>query len=239
MQDTTPLDFRVPSLIAAEPSQVVKFLKSENELPNYLAGTTVVLVGIGDTAPPQSYLGINQQKNLFQIWSAIVTASGAKVGVDPSPRGGPAPLHVPSVALVPIAQAAEWTPAAKTFTIFTLGAGTIEFEPNTAIFSDPDAMPAAIDKIAAYLVANRSARIELTGTSDHEGSLATAVALSLLRAKAVEAALVERGASTDQITVRGVGWQFPGYVNDQGANGVLLPGPAAHNRSVIVTTISS
>ena len=239
LQDISPLDFGVSSLIAAEPSQVVNFLTSEDELPNYLAGITVVLVGIGDTAPPQSPLGINQQKNLLQIWLAIATASGANVDVDSTPRGGPAPLHVPTVTLVPIAQAAEWTPTAKTFTIFTLGTETIAFEPNTALFSDPDAMTAAITKIAEYLVANHAARVELTGTSDHQGSLTQAIALSLQRAMAVKTALVEQGASPDQITTRGVGWQFPGYVYDLGPNGVLLPGPAAHNRSVIVTPLSN
>jgi OmpA-OmpF porin, OOP family len=49
--------------------------------------------------------------------------------------------------------------------------------------------------------------------------------------------LVSDGAQPDQIVTRGVGWQFRGYQNDQGPGGVLLPGPAENNRSVIVTRL--
>ena len=133
LQEIGPLNFRVSALIAADPTDVVKFLKREHELPD-LAGITVVLVGIGDTAPPQSLLSIAQQNNLIAIWSAIVRAGGAKaVDIDSSPRGGSAPLHVPYVASVPIFQAKEWSPTVRTFTIFTLGT-TITFQPNTAVF---------------------------------------------------------------------------------------------------------
>ena len=57
---------------------------------------TVVLVGVGDTAPPQLPLSIGQQDNVVAIWSAIAKAGGAtSVRVDPAPLSGPAPAHVP------------------------------------------------------------------------------------------------------------------------------------------------
>jgi hypothetical protein len=102
LQEIGPLNFRKLSLLRAHPIAVAAFLAHEDELPN-LKGETVVLVGIGDTAPPQGQLSISQQTNLIRIWSAIVKASGALVRVDLTPRGGPAPTHVPSVQLVPVA----------------------------------------------------------------------------------------------------------------------------------------
>jgi hypothetical protein len=103
LQVVEPLDFRMPGLMEENPARIVKSLIHENELP-YLNGMNVVLAGIGDTAPPQHRLSTAQQKNLREIWSAIVTAAGAKqpVQVDFTPRGEPAPSHVPPVQLVPV-----------------------------------------------------------------------------------------------------------------------------------------
>ena len=103
LQVVEPLDFRIPGLMEENPARIVKSLLHENELP-YLNGMDVVLTGIGDTAPPQHRLSIGQQKQLREIWSAIITAAGAKrpVQVDPTPRGEPAPSHVPPVQLVSV-----------------------------------------------------------------------------------------------------------------------------------------
>jgi hypothetical protein len=100
LQETGQVNFRKPGLLDASPTQVAMQLKREHELP-YLKGMTVELIGIGDTSPPQQQLDIAQRNNLIAIWSAIIKASGANVGVDRTPRGGPAPTHVPPVLLVP------------------------------------------------------------------------------------------------------------------------------------------
>lgn len=102
LQETGALNFREPGLLQAKPSEVVARLAREGELPTSLKGETVFLVGIGDTAPPQGQLSISQQTNLVAIWRAIAKASGAMVYVDPIPRGGPAPTHVPPVEIVPV-----------------------------------------------------------------------------------------------------------------------------------------
>jgi hypothetical protein len=51
----------------------------------------------------------------------------------------------------------------------------------------------------------------------------------------VRAVLLALGARPRQILTRGLAWHFRGYRDDQGPGGALLPGPAEHNRSVIVT----
>jgi outer membrane protein OmpA-like peptidoglycan-associated protein len=113
--------------------------------------------------------------------------------------------------------------------------GPVGFEPNTAVFRDPAAANAALRQLAQYLAANPAAKIELSGTTAHLGTLAGGRALSLQRAETVKAALVRMGTHPGQIVMQGLAWRFPGYINDQGPDGGLLPGPAEHNRSVIVT----
>jgi outer membrane protein OmpA-like peptidoglycan-associated protein len=233
LQETGPLNFRQPGTLQSNPRDVVTFLTREHELPN-LKGMAIVLVGIGDTTPPQQPLSISQRANLIAIWRAIaVAAEATSVFVDPTPRSGPAPAHVPSVALVPIPRQQSWSPSDKTF-VFPDN-GPVGFDPNTAVFRDPSAAARALRRLGRYLAANPSARIELTGTTAHWGTLRSCIDLSLRRARAVEAVLVSYSASPSQIRIRGLGWKFPGYQNDQGPNRTLLPGPAEHNRSVIVS----
>lgn len=235
LQETGPMSFRQPDLLMADPHEVVSFLSRNHELPTALAGTIVVLIGIGDTAPPQQQLSISQQQNLTAIWSAIIRAAKARVMVDSSPRQAPAPAHVPRVLLVPVPAASPWQPGPGNLTHVFSDGGPVGFEPNTAVFRDPTAASRTLRTLADYLIANPSVRILLTGTTAHWGTLASCIALSLQRAGEVKAVLVQLGASPSQIKTRGLGWRFPGYVNDQAPGGGLLPGPAEHNRSVIVT----
>jgi OmpA-OmpF porin, OOP family len=94
-----------------------------------------------------------------------------------------------------------------------------------------------LNKIARYLTTNPTARILLTGTTAHWGTLASDIALSMERSNAVRMILVQLGASPRQIKTRGLGWKFSGYQDDQGPDGALLPGPAEQNRSVILTKL--
>jgi OmpA-OmpF porin, OOP family len=242
LSETGSMDFRQQGLLEALPSDVVAFLTAQHELP-HLKGISVVFVGIGDTAPPQHPLSIAQRDNLIAIWSAIAKAGGAtSVQIDPAPLSGPAPARVPPVSLVPIPAEPVWTPPANSGSsnsgsgVFP-DSGPVGFEPNTVVFRQPAAAVAALRPLARYLAAHPSVRIELTGTTAHWGSLAGCITLARERANTVKAVLVQMGARPSQIKTRGLGWQFPGYINDQGPGGTLLPGPAEHNRSVIVTML--
>jgi OmpA-OmpF porin, OOP family len=238
LQETGPVNFRQPGLLAASPADVVNFLKGENELP-HLAGLKVVFAGLGDTAAPQAPLSIAQQDNVIAIWKAVAYAGGAtSVVIDPTPRAGiSAPRHVPPVLLVPVPAVPAWNSGDHRF-VFP-DSGPVGFEPNLTVFRDPAAALAALRPLATYLADNPSARIELTGTTAHWGSLASCRVLARNRASTVKGVLVGMGANADQIRIQGLGWIFPGYENDQGPNGTLLPGPAEHNRSVIVTQLPS
>lgn len=234
LQETGPVSFRQPGMLAASPADVVAFLSREHELPA-LHGIRVILVGFGGTAPPQHQLSIAQQDDVQAIWAAIARAGGASsASTAPTPQTGVrAPRRTPPVLLVPVPAEPAWSPGDGSF-VFP-DSGPVGFKPNQAVFRDQPAAIAALRPIARYLRANPSAHIQLTGTTAHWGPLAGAIGLSLRRAAAVRTVLTQLGAPSSQIAVRGVAWHFPGYENDQGPDGTLLPGPAEHNRSVIVT----
>jgi OmpA-OmpF porin, OOP family len=235
LQETGPVNFRQPGMLEADPVEVIRFLAKEHELPD-LTGIKVIFIGLGDTAPPQAPLSIAQRAGLQAIWLGIAKAGGAETQLNQTPRSGAAaPRGVPPVHLVDVPAEPPWTPGQPSYPL--PDTGSVGFEPNLAVFRDPPAAEATLKPIARYLVANPSVRIELTGTTAHWGSLAGSRELSLERADAVKAVLVRLGARPAQILTRGLGWQFAGYQNDQGPDGTLLPGPAEHNRSVIVTTL--
>lgn len=66
-----------------------------------------------------------------------------------------------------------------------------------------------LDEVAASLVANPTARIEIGGHTDATGARATNLRLSLGRAMAVRAYLVSKGVSTDRLVARGYGPDKP------------------------------
>ena len=193
---------------------------------------TVVLAGVGDTAPPQVPLSISEQDNVIAIWSAIAKAGGAtSVRVDPAPLSGPAPAHVPAVLLVPVpASSRSWTPP------------TNSSRRDLAAYRVPRQRPCRVRAhhhrvlragrregraSAARPVPGRhpSARIELAGDHGALGSLTGAQPWRRRRANTVKAVLgVGAAAGPDRHS--GPGLVVPRLHQRQGPDGTLLPGPA-------------
>lgn len=231
VQTLPPLDFRQTGQLDAPVADTVDFLRSSRALPT-LQGATVILAGIGDTAAPQAALSPAQRSSLLSLWTEIAKAAGAAcVAVVDQPRSGDAPTDVPPVSVVDVPPPPTVTPGRPTA---LPDDGSVGFRPSTAEFRDRDAARGVLTPFVQFLQVEPSRRIALTGTSARAGTLAGQVALSTQRAGAVKALMVEAGAPADRITTRGVGSQFPGYVNDVGPDGRQLPGPATTNRKVIV-----
>ena len=87
LDDRGALDFTVPGMVAATPAEVAQQLKASGNLPD-LRGFTVLLVGIGYTAPPQAPLSAKWRSNVTQIWATVVRSAGAKVEIIPQPGQG-------------------------------------------------------------------------------------------------------------------------------------------------------
>jgi outer membrane protein OmpA-like peptidoglycan-associated protein len=136
---------------------------------------------------------------------------------------------------VPAAQPVHVTVRAPI--VFT-GESPVRFEPNTTVFADPATALRALAPIAKWLAADPSRHASLVGTTADVGPMPGQIALSEQRAAQVRHVLVALGASPSQITLKGVGSDFPQFVPDRNASGTLLAGAATLNRSVRITLTS-
>jgi outer membrane protein OmpA-like peptidoglycan-associated protein len=233
LDDRGALSFTTAGLLAAEPSEVASQLKATgNEL--HLRGFTVELVGIGFTARPQAPLDAKWRGNLTAIWQAVVASAGAAAVVIPQPAEGASVRTSEPVKLITVPADQPARPAPGAHIVFT-GESPVRFKPNTTVFVDP---AAAQRPIAEWLAADRSRHALLVGTTADVGPMSGQVALSLQRAGRARAVLQALGASRSQITIEGVGSDFPQFVPDRSASGALLAGPATLNRSVRITLTS-
>lgn len=232
LQTTAPLDFREEGMLFARPEDIVGPLTKARQLPD-LTDRTVVLVGIGETAPTQKRLGEAERANLIDVWRLIAKEAKARCVevIDRSLTHAALP-DMPNVSTVPIP---EPTPPPRVCGDTRLqDAGSVKFVPDQAVFRDPAAARRTLEQFARQIIDNRVPAVELIGTTSSWGTEAGRLRLSRERANTVKAVLVDLGVPAGVITTRGVGWQPPWTEPDRDKNHDLVPGPAARNRSVIV-----
>ena len=92
LNDRGALDFTVPGVLGALPSEVASQLRGDGDLPR-LRGFTVVLAGLGYTAPPQPLPSARWRGSIAAIWAAVAAAAGARVQIIPVPVQGPIGPH--------------------------------------------------------------------------------------------------------------------------------------------------
>lgn len=216
------------ALLDANPNEVVDLLRRTQQLPD-LTGTRVVLVGLGDTAPPQQPLPPPSRAALVELWRTIIEQAGGEAEIKQAPLPATRKLEgLPPVTTVPV-QAEPIGPLPR---IRVLTDSTVGFLPDQAVFRNPDQARAVLSPYATEIMEGR--RALLTGTTASAGSPEGRVALSLERANAVRDLLIDLGAAADRIETRGLGSDFPGYVPDRDPQGNLDPVRAAQNRQVII-----
>jgi outer membrane protein OmpA-like peptidoglycan-associated protein len=229
LSTTGPLDFTVPGMLDAAPAEVVTTLRAARTLPD-LAGITVTLQGLGDTADPQQRLTIAQRDNLIAIWEAVLEASQAeRIVIEAKPLIGTPSDGLPWVTPVELPE-----PVRCETDVVVLDGGDVAFEPDSAVFRDPSAARTVLEPIARQLVEGDLTAL-VTGMTADVGPMPGQIDLSRRRAQAVADVLVGLGVPPGALTATGVGSDFPGYVPDHGPDGELLPGPAAENRKVTIT----
>lgn len=233
LDDRGALDFTVPGVLAAVPSDVARQLRGDGDLP-HLSGFTVLLAGLGYTSPPQVLPSAKWRGDITAIWVALATAAGARVEVIPVPVQGPSVRTSEPVQQVPVPTQQPFTPVSgRTFVLD--GESAARFRPDSTAFADPAAAARALARFARWLAANRARHAWLVGTTADVGPIVGQLRLSVRRAKRVRAELVVLGASLAQISVKGAGSDFPQFKRDRSPSGTLLAGPATLNRSVRIT----
>lgn len=234
LQTMEPLDFRT-GLLSDDTSSIADYLKHSRELPN-LRGRHVYFIGLGWTASPQPALSISDRQKLVQIWVQIAEAAGGCVGLDQAPNTNNALSGRPPVAIVtPPPPPAPPTPCS----VISLGdANHVGFKFDSTIFRDPAGARATLQRLASVLMRTGES-MTLTGSTSSEGSDRYNTHLSLRRANAVKAMLVQLGVPANRITTFGDGSHLPGRLNDRGPNGRLLIGPAIQDRKVVAKLTGS
>jgi outer membrane protein OmpA-like peptidoglycan-associated protein len=241
LDDRGALNFTGPGMLAAAPAEVAQQLKASGNLPD-LRGFTVLLVGLGYTAPPQAPLSAKWRSSVTQIWVTVVKSAGSTVEIIPQPGQGPSvstgqpvrAVRVPATQSVFVPPTLPGKPHRRTIIIFTQES-PVRFWPDSTAFIDPAAAVQALTPIARWLAADPSRHAWLEGTTADVGPMSGQVALAKLRAEHVRAELITLGASSAQISATGVGSNFPQFTPDRNASGILLAGRAALNRSVRIT----
>jgi outer membrane protein OmpA-like peptidoglycan-associated protein len=228
LQTVAPLDFHVRGLLDADPNDVVKQLSSNGYLPD-LRGRTVVLAGIGYTAPPQSPLDDRRRANLVHIWENIVSAAGATVQTVTSPNTAAAPRNVPAVGPVDVPPTDVIRIGCNTESVLS-NDGAVGFLPDSTTFVDIGLARQTLAEFATFLTQNRDAQAGLVGTVAHYGTDDGDAGLSRQRAQRVRDVLIELGADGDRVVAHGAGWgPFPTKA------GPPSPTDDPRNRRVVVT----
>lgn len=234
LQTTDPLNFSASGVLYAEPAQVVSDLQSRGLLPTDLKGVTVYWSGMGDVAGAQTPLTIPARSNLAAIWTAIVKAAGGTLSLLPEPASGAAASGLPAVSAVPVEAVqtkTDWTHP------IVIRNSDLLFTKDTATFSDPAKAQSVLGQLVPSIEQNGQA-ITVTGTAskDQATNNTADTALSLKRADAVKAALVQLGVPASLLTTAGVGYDWCGWKSETDASGKYSDALAEQNRSVILTS---
>ncbi len=230
LQTMGALDYTKDGMLAADPQDVFKAVSAAGQLPD-LTGITVILVGIGQTAPPQEPLDAGKRRTVQAHWRALVEGAGAAcVAFDDTPRSAAPAAGLPAVTPFPVPAVESQVPTPESPRYLR---DEVQFLSDEARYVDTELAELALRPIADWMTSTGSA-VTVTGTTASDGTEEGRLRLSLMRAEAVKASLVSLGADASRIRTAGVGTNHPSHVDDLGPNGELLPGPAAQNRLVIV-----
>jgi OmpA-OmpF porin, OOP family len=230
LQTTAPLNFTT-GLLTDDPQTIASYLKSAHELPD-LTGLRVEFSGLGWTASPQEALSIADRHKVTQIWQDIAYEAGATcVEIDlTTPKLPSALAGLPPVSVVTLPKPAE-VPRSCSVTDLN-DANNVGFDFDSTTFRNPSGARATIKKLATVMLSTGES-VTLTGATSSEGSDQYNQRLSLERADAVKAVLIQLGVPAGRIRTFGDGSHLPGRLNDRGPNGQLLIGPAIQNRKVV------
>lgn len=234
------LNFAASNMIDSDVDMLVEQLEELHAIPD-LSGINILWVGLGEVCGEQSKLTSEYKYKLKNIWSSIIAAGGGVVSFDESAISpDTSENHLPDVSIVPVIEKAlnveEVLAVDNTLSQpIKFDNETVKFVGDSDEFIDKSAAISALTPIAEYLKANTSVSITIAGTTASAGSEQGCINLSLKRAIACKALLLEMGVADSQITCAGLGRSQNCFrVNDLDSNGNLVEPYASQNRAVFI-----
>lgn len=226
------------NLLSADPAAVVQQLKERNGVPE-LQGITVVWQQLGDVAAPQEPLSPALLQRLEAIWRGVVEAGGGTfVYAGELPLSGEADPALPAVTPVglPAEAPIAFDAVSADYSVPQfLTQEQVRFQPDSAVYADPDAAAEVIRPIADYLNAAPDFRLLLVGTTAGDADTAFSRSLSADRAEAVKATLTSMGVDSGRILTLGLGSTDPWHIAGVGTDSAA----AEQNRKVVLLDAGS
>jgi len=206
----------------ADPAATADSLAAAGVLP-VLDGVPVVWTGLGETTTPLSEPG---RKNLEQLWTAIVAASGAQLTLD-SESGTDAGTRSTTDGLPadPLPEEQPLVLAGARSTCVRLPTALL-FAPFSADVADPEALRGVADG----LIGEPGQGAVVSGHTADYGP-GDGVELATARADSVVAVLRSMGVP-GSVPVQAIGWGSTRPLVDEWPGGVHDPVAAAQNRRV-------
>lgn len=233
------LDFTNAGTLTADADEIAAYYAERNLLPDLSSIDQIVWYGIGDVAGDQATLDNATRSNLRSIWTAVLNAAGcANVRFDETPTaagdGTQEAGELPAVSAVSVpAYEPFHAPTTAGETQVDLPQWVLAFQPDSAAFADEAQARDVLASYADALAASPALTVRIEGhTASYPWDPAYALDLSRQRANTVREALINLGASPDQITADGQGDAGAGHVNDLDENGQQVPELAQQNRKV-------
>lgn len=225
LSDRGALTMTTPGMSSADPADVVAYLRRTNSCGN-LTGSTVELVGIGYSTPPQPPLPEQQRTSIAEIWTAALRGCGARASTFATPPSGPAVDTSYTTTTVPVAAIPAFTVTTKP--IVMDNASPLGFIADTATFRDPTRAAAVLTGLSDQLRRSPTITVTITGsTANAPTAWPSQQALGQARADACKKALERLGAPAAQIIAIG-----RGYLADPPGD---TPAAAAQNRKILFT----
>lgn len=241
LSDTGPIDTSTGGVTTANPDEVASHVARVQKVD--LAGVEVELVGVGETAAPQTPLSPAEKATLSTIWVTTLTKANAKVTLTPTPRPGAGPTTNLSVRLTPVADIKPFTApiAGATTTTRYPDSGPLRFATNSDQVAEREAAMATLAPVADWLVVDPSRHLAVHGRTDSSGTSAHNRDLATRRAQTIADMLrtLRPGITARQITTFGDATDFADFIPDRAADGTLDPIAAAQNRSVVLTATAT
>ena len=232
LSTTGALDFRAPDVLDAVPQELADALGTAQQLPG-LAGMSVHFVGLGETAEPQADLDRVRRSQLVSIWTTIAkTAAASLVEVESS--AGAAPDTGASAADLPPVTPVVVPPGYScSGNVMTITGGDLAYQPYSDKFLDPATAEQILRPIAEQVQAGGLTAV-FHGMSADIRDRSEQLMLTYLQAQRIADMWLGFGVPVQQLTVVGVGSDFPGHRPERDENGNLDPVVAAANRFITI-----
>lgn len=238
LSTTGVLDFTKISLETQNPEDIVEFIESKKEIPDFTKIDSIKIYGIGNVCKPQKSLSGLYREKLKAVWKGILEKGGAKESeieiIDTMPSDDYFDeSQIPTVSTVSIIDDSNGLEKDE-FPDSKFPEEVIGFIKDSAELKDKEKAKEALSNVISYMQLHSDCKVLLIGTTAKVGDLQGCITLSESRALTIKHLLEESGIDGARVEIIGMGYHNPYYKREDIIEGGFDQEIAAKNRSVII-----